>query len=152
MKAEKAKAWPNIKEIGLDPSMIIYTDQDIVFGQDIQEVIDEVKALEPGHTLALFKDQGASKGELHSGIVFMLPGELAEKCLADWALKIPLTQSILPYKGFAEENSEDPIELNRGPDQRALGGTASCKKGKGIAHLNKRHLFMPTPAAMKKAA
>jgi len=91
MKLEKARGWLNIKvaEIAHPVSSIIYTDEDVVMGKDIAPFITVVKQVErEGHTLALFRDTGASKGELHTGVVVMFPGEATDDCLQAWGKKL----------------------------------------------------------------
>jgi hypothetical protein len=159
MKQEKAMAWINIRAIGLNPSHIIYTDQDIVFGMDVFSIVTLARILEgKGYTMALFIDQGVTKGQLHTGILFMYPGEATDKCLADWAVEIMKT-SASPYHGFtqeAEEEAEEPEEPElmkaemMGPDQRALGATKSCQAGNGIYILPKTELMMPTAKALSQ--
>jgi hypothetical protein len=166
MKQEKAMAWINIRSVGLNPTYIVHTDQDIVFGNDVNTIVSSVNALEPGYTLALFIDQGVTKGQLHTGIIFLMSGEKTDKCLADWAVQILQTRAS-PYHGFNQLEPEvmEPDlnklepgvmqpDLNKleaemmGPDQRALGKTGSCKAGKGIHLLPKKDLMMPTKGTL----
>jgi hypothetical protein len=154
MKQEKAMAWINIREVGLNPTYIIHTDQDIVFGKDVNKIVGTVNALEPGHTMALFRDQGVTKGQLHTGIIFVMPGENTDKCLADRGKKI-LKTSASKYRGFSRETlteeAGEQLEAEvMGPDQRALHGTASCKAGKGIYMLPKEDLMMPSSGSLGK--
>jgi hypothetical protein len=158
MKQEKAMAWINIRAIGLNPSHIIHTDQDIVFGRDVWEIVNRARGLEgKGHAMALFIDQGVTKGQLHTGILFMYPGEATDKCLADWAVQIMKT-SASKYHGFSQE-ADEPLEVEEpelmkaevmGPDQRALGGTKSCQAGNGIYIMPKEHLMMPTAKGLSE--
>jgi len=154
MKQEKAFAWKNMAKVGLTPSFIVYTDQDIVMGKDVNVVVNDAKAnLEgKGHTMALFIDQGVTKGQLHTGIILLFPGAATEQCLADWGSKIISTSSS-KYHGFDRQQTDAQLSEeagaaleaeSMGPDQRALGKTGSCKAGKGIAILDKTHLMMPT--------
>merc|ERR1712100_642321 len=140
MKQEKAKALENVQNIGLQPSFVVHTDQDIVFAEDVNPVVNEVNQLEPGYTMALFNDQGVSKGQLHTGIIFLFPGNTTNACLAQWGEKI-LTTASSSYKGFWEEHLDDQDKFV-GPDQKALAATAECQKGKGIKILDPSYLMM----------
>eukprot|EP00746_Dinoflagellata_sp_MGD_P026388 gnl/MRDRNA2_/MRDRNA2_162198_c0_seq1.p1 gnl/MRDRNA2_/MRDRNA2_162198_c0~~gnl/MRDRNA2_/MRDRNA2_162198_c0_seq1.p1 ORF type:complete len:238 (-),score=45.53 gnl/MRDRNA2_/MRDRNA2_162198_c0_seq1:45-758(-) len=91
MKFEKARAWMNVAvaRIPHKVSSIIYPDIDIVIAKDLTNFLSRAQNLESkGHTLALFKDQDNSVGEIHTGIVVMFDGELTDKCLYQWAKKI----------------------------------------------------------------
>jgi len=178
MKEQKSMAWKNMAKLGLNPSFIVYTDQDIVFGNDVNHVIRDAKAnlQGRGYTMALFRDQGQSKGEMHTGIIFMFPSQATDKCLEEWSAKI-LTIKAGKYHGFnsvqeGTELSEEPaaIDLTKqdaaldeaagekveaemmGPDQRALGKTHSCKEGSGIAFLDSSFLMMPTKSKLNSRA
>merc|ERR1719316_2395125 len=41
MKKQKARAWIHVHKTGLNPSMIVYMDQDIVIGKDINIIMEE---------------------------------------------------------------------------------------------------------------
>jgi len=87
MKLEKARAWVNLKVAALphNPSSIIYTDEDVIVAKDLKEFMGLVRELEKAkHTLALFRDTGASAGELHTGVVIIFPGVHTEDCLQAW--------------------------------------------------------------------
>merc|ERR1712146_567420 len=59
MKQQKALAWKNVRNLNLNPSFIVHTDQDIIFGGDLNVFVDYVKNRFKSDTplLALFKDQ-----------------------------------------------------------------------------------------------
>merc|ERR1740117_1871806 len=87
MKLEKARGWLNIAKASVPHpvSSIIYTDEDVVIGKSIHEFVALVRDLESSkHTLALFRDTGASAGELHTGVVIMFPGMGTDQCLQAW--------------------------------------------------------------------
>jgi len=108
MKSQKAKAWTNIRAAGLKPRYIVHTDQDIVFGSELKAFLQNVDVLEVTDAtplLALFVDQGVTKGQLHTGIVVMFPGNKTETCLNDWGAKILTTHST-KYKGLKESQEE----------------------------------------------
>jgi len=178
MKLEKARGWLNVAKAQIPHvvSSIIYTDEDVVIGKDISGFVDVVRGLEASkHTLALFRDTGASAGELHTGVVVMFPGKGTDECLQAWGKKLTGVQI-----GSAQEakfNLEDSQELAlnednnvdadvsvikedqlldeeiavMGPDQRALGQTKPCKKSPehdGIRILPGKFFWLPTPAGM----
>jgi len=164
MKQHKAKAWQNIRIAGLKPSYIVYTDQDIVIGDDLKaflQTVDELVVPDATPLLALFVDQGVTKGQLHTGIVVMFPGDKTETCLNEWADKIIHTKSS-KYRGFKDSGDFDgemteaagaEIEAEFfGPDQRALGKTGSCRADKGIIKMSPQYLMMPTGKALDQGA
>jgi hypothetical protein len=180
MKLEKARAWLNIKnaQIPHRVTSIIYTDEDVVIGKDLTAFASEVKALEAQkHTLALFRDTGASAGELHTGVVVMFPGQHTDQCLQSWAKHLtginigtPEFPALPTAKNAKFNNAnvtEDAIEEDAsrikegellaeeiaamGPDQQALGRTKQCKKAtdhEGIKILPGRFFWLPTQAGM----
>eukprot|EP00746_Dinoflagellata_sp_MGD_P158047 gnl/MRDRNA2_/MRDRNA2_86373_c0_seq6.p1 gnl/MRDRNA2_/MRDRNA2_86373_c0~~gnl/MRDRNA2_/MRDRNA2_86373_c0_seq6.p1 ORF type:complete len:155 (+),score=18.14 gnl/MRDRNA2_/MRDRNA2_86373_c0_seq6:52-516(+) len=84
MKLEKARAWLNIQvaRIPHTVSSIVYTDEDIVIAANLDRFLGVVTQLTSyKYTLALFRDTGASVGELHTGIVVMFPGTHTDACL-----------------------------------------------------------------------
>jgi len=168
MKQQKAKAWQNIRTVGLKPSYIVHTDQDIVFGDELKSFLQTVDVLDvTGDTpnLALFVDQGVTKGQLHTGIVVMFPGEKTETCLNEWGAKILKTKSskyhglkdshteVVDFDGELTETAGAKMEAEFfGPDQRALATVKSCKAGKGIVKMAAQYLMMPTGGALAKGA
>merc|ERR1719235_1740657 len=111
MKQEKARAWLNMQvaQIPHPVSSIVYTDEDIVIGKNLDRFMVQVRQLEQAkHTLALFRDTGKSKGELHTGIVVMFPGKATDECLQAWAKH--LTGNKIGSAQFMEEvSSEDAM-------------------------------------------
>merc|ERR1719272_350025 len=93
MKLEKTRAWKNtqLAAIPHPVSSIIYTDEDVTIGKDLTNFISMVRRLEKAkHTVGLFKDTGTSRGELHTGVVVVFPGEATERCLQGWATGLTL--------------------------------------------------------------
>jgi hypothetical protein len=180
MKLEKARGWLNVKvaEIPHPVTSIVYTDEDVVIGKDLTFFMREVRTLETQkHTLALFRDTGASAGELHTGVVVMFPGTHTDQCLQAWGKKLTGVQIGTSLTKAAQFNSEDAQELAlnednnidadvtiikenqlldaemavMGPDQRALGSTKQCKKGvdhMGIKILPAAYFWLPTPGGL----
>jgi len=181
MKLEKARGWLNVAvaQIPRTVSSIIYTDEDVVIGKDIAAFVDTVRGLEKSkHTLALFRDTGASAGELHTGVVVMFPGKGTDECLQAWG-KALTGKQIGSALAFNLEDSQE-LALNdninvdsdadtsvikedqlldeemavMGPDQQALGRTKACKKQldhDGIRILPGKFFWLPTPAGINGA-
>jgi len=175
MKLEKARGWLNVKVAAIPHkvSSIIYTDEDVVIGKDVSDFVSMVRDLESSkHTLALFRDTGASAGELHTGVVVMFPGAHTDQCLQDWGKS--LTGVRIGSAQFSDENVKESggeavkesaeADINEdhllkeeiaamGPDQQALGRTRSCKRGAGhdgIRILPRRYFWLPTPAGLNR--
>eukprot|EP00746_Dinoflagellata_sp_MGD_P156600 gnl/MRDRNA2_/MRDRNA2_85899_c0_seq5.p1 gnl/MRDRNA2_/MRDRNA2_85899_c0~~gnl/MRDRNA2_/MRDRNA2_85899_c0_seq5.p1 ORF type:complete len:381 (+),score=85.71 gnl/MRDRNA2_/MRDRNA2_85899_c0_seq5:89-1231(+) len=94
MKLEKTRAWANVRLAAIPHavSSIIYTDEDIVVGKNLDKFMATVRSLEEkNHPVALFRDTGTSAGELHTGIVVIFPGQVAEACLQSWGKKLTTT-------------------------------------------------------------
>merc|ERR1719335_1886475 len=112
MKQEKARAWLNMKvaQVPHPVSSIIYTDEDIIIGQNLGTFMSHVRSLEGrSHTLALFRDTGKSAGELHTGVVVMFPGKQTDECLQAWAKH--LTGNKIGSAQFMEEvATEEALE------------------------------------------
>jgi len=88
MKMEKTRAWINVRNARLprEVSSVIHTDEDIVFGKSLNKFMGILHQIEQeSHTLALFEDKGTTKGQLHTGVVVMFPGEQTDKCLVSWS-------------------------------------------------------------------
>jgi hypothetical protein len=168
MKLEKARAWLNVKvaRIPKPVSAIIYTDEDVVIAKELTNFLNEVEGLTKAkHTLALFRDTGASAGELHTGVVVMFPGAHTDQCLQSWGKKltgIKIGSSVSMAKA-AKLIEDDIIEVKEdqllaeeilamGPDQQALGHTKDCKKSAdhdGIKILPASYFWLPTPKGLK---
>jgi len=91
MKLEKARAWINFRNSGIQGKvgLIVYTDEDIVMGKDVHNFVAEATSYVPDkHSLALFRDTGASKGELHTGVVVIYNNEHAQACVKEWGRKL----------------------------------------------------------------
>jgi len=178
MKLEKARGWLNMQVAAVPHpvSSIVYTDEDIVIAKDLSTFMETVRGLESAkHTLALFRDTGASAGELHTGVVVMFPGAATDQCLQAWGKA--LTGKQIGSAQAAKFNLEDAQELAlnednehehddavikedqlldsemavMGPDQRALGRTKMCKKAPdhdGIRILPGRFFWLPTPGGI----
>lgn len=162
MKLEKARAFLNLKvaQIPYKVSSVVYTDEDIVFGYPVASFMQEVRTLEPlKHTLALFRDTGYTRGQLHTGIVVMFPTERTDKCLQAWGQKLtsvkigsaqetlvgPISKAygtISVSKLKAEDSEMDMADNSEGdadseesdmevtgPDQIALKATKPCRLG-----------------------
>merc|ERR1719161_3506630 len=116
--------------------------------------MEEVNAIQPGHTLALFKDKGTAQHQLHTGIVVMFPSKHSKTCLQKWEEILKQSPILGKYTGFEKElpNLEKDLEGvdAMGVDQRALGNTKECQKEKGILKLNEQHLLMPDKKNMEK--
>jgi len=143
MKMEKTRAWLNVNAAAIPHkvSSIIYTDEDLVIGKDLTSFLDLVRGTEQERrTLGLFRDTGASAGQLHTGVVVMFPGEKTDACLSSWGKHLTANgkQQQLQGKRHAFKEVFDTDELREGilteeeieamgPDQRALGATKACK-------------------------
>jgi len=165
MKMEKTRAWENVKLAAVPHavSSIIYTDEDLVIGKDLTEFVSIVRDTEKeSRTLALFRDTGASKGQLHTGVVVIFPGEKTEACLVAWGKH--LTQRGLGrahrFKEVFDVDTDELILTQEemeamGPDQKALGSTGACKsKNKGddagIKILPKDFFWFPTKKGLEQ--
>lgn len=86
MKRQKTEAFNYAKKVGLQPRYIVYTDQDILMGQNFDKFFEEVnKMAQDPPTVALFKDKGSSKGQLHTGVMVFFNTPETATCLADWS-------------------------------------------------------------------
>lgn len=107
MKLEKARAWINIGNAAIPGKvgMIVYTDEDVVIGKDVNNFVQQAKTFIPlKHTLALFRDIGKSAGELHTGIVVMYNNPHTVQCLREWGLRLT---KIDIYEG--QENTRNAV-------------------------------------------
>lgn len=211
MKLEKSRAFVNLQQAAIPHpvSSIIYCDEDIVVGKDVNYFADGVVRHLENHndkfTLAVFKDNGVSAGQLHTGIVVIFNQPYSDQCIQAWGgrlskIRSPAAHGHLtnadnkkkkkPHKFVeksdeqldaeeSEQESEQEQEVESdewqfeshmedasfvkqqleeammGPDQKALGFTKECFKGKdsshgGIAILPKDGLWFPEPNGMKK--
>jgi hypothetical protein len=176
MKLEKARAWLNVKaaRIPKPVSAIVYTDEDVVIGKELSNFLNEVQSLKDAkHTLALFRDTGASAGQLHTGVVVMYPGAHTDQCLQSWGKKltgirigssVPTSAAFKAAKRIEEDADADDMKedqllaeelLAMGPDQEALGHTRDCKKAadgshEGIKILPAPYFWLPTAKGMSK--
>jgi len=167
MKMEKTRGWLNVKNAAIPHpvSSIIYTDEDVVIGKDLTNFVQMVRQTEKlKHTLGLFRDTGASAGELHTGVVVMFPGENTELCMQSWAKHLAKNgrqQKAEGKKHAFKEISEDDLKEDQlteeemevyGPDQRALGSTSLCKKKDthdGIKIFPAEYFMFPTKGSLK---
>lgn len=176
MKLEKARAWRNIEvaKIPHKVSSIVYTDEDVVIAKDLTNFMGAVKELEQKkYTLALFRDTGASAGELHTGVVVIFPGFATENCLQHWGKKLthieigstegvakaaPASLKVDTDESSDEEGQEDMLTKEEmavmGPDQQALHATTACKAApdgshNGIKILPKEFFWLPKGSGMR---
>jgi hypothetical protein len=176
IKLEKARAWINTRNAGIEGEvgLIIYTDEDIVIGKDLTNFVKEAKSYVPNkHTLALFRDTGKSKGELHTGVVVIYNYPHAERCLQEWGQTLTgldiygtdspvakladmdaLEKEVAITDGTDADKEEEigqDVDALTGPDQQALGRTKSCMAApnhQGIRILPKEFFWFPTPGGM----
>lgn len=94
MKLEKSRAFDNLKQAAIPHpvSSIIYSDEDIVVGKDVNYFADGVVRHLENHndkfTLAVFRDNGVSAGQLHTGIVVIFNQPYSDKCIQAWGKKL----------------------------------------------------------------
>merc|ERR1719171_2374017 len=102
----------------------------MLIGQDLTSFISLVRQLElQGHTLALFKDTGGSKGELHTGVVVMFRGSITDQCLQAWGKKLTGLQI---GNGSAQANQPNHTNLtNRTNHTKQINSNGKGKTSKG---------------------
>lgn len=174
MKIEKTKVWKNLKKAGIEypVSSVVYMDSDIVVGKDLSEFMSYVHKLEKkDHSLALFRDTGATAGQLHTGVVVMFPNQANKRCLKAWGEAIAEVRAVqradhsakytmardpqyaLNHKLrlMAKKAEVDSMQLDAltGPDQRALMGTKQCRKADGIKIMDHKFFSLPTAKDLK---
>jgi len=169
MKMEKTRGWLNVKNAAIPHpvSSIIYTDEDVVIGKDLTNFVQMVRQTEKlKHTLGLFRDTGASAGELHTGVVVMFPGESTEQCMQSWAKHLAKNgrqqkaegkknafKEVMDEEDLKEDMLTDEEMEAMGPDQRALGSTGLCKKKAdhdGIRIFPAEYFWFPTKGGLNQ--
>lgn len=157
MKAEKARAFANIRNAGIPyhVSTVIYTDQDFIFGQDINSFVSNIYQVEKAkqHLLGLFQDEGDDL--YHTSVVVMFAGQRTEKCLDEWSQWFKTNDGKETAESTLVDQAEDSETL--GPkeiqamekESKALTTLDTCNKAGGINTLRRGALWLPTNSGMK---
>lgn len=161
MKLEKARAWVNVHNAGIPYpiSSIIYTDQDFIFGKDLNGFVGKIHHMEKAkqYLLALFKEDLRDHEVHHTGMIVMFAGQRAEKCLSDWAQWFIASPNQSSNTSVLVDQAEDSetlgtreIEVMK-PESRALMETPACKANAGgILQLQRSYLWLPTNSGMRE--